>query len=296
MTVLVAVSRDESADGPIPLAAMHARSAGEDVVVATVVPLPWSPGQARVDAEYQGFLTTSARAVLDWARERMPDDIEATYRVVHSRSSGAGLVELAQEVDASLVVLGSAQTGAYGHVSFGSVNDRLLHTSPVPVSVAPRGHHATAAGRVTRVTVAFGGSTGTEELVLDAARVAQLLDVDVRIASFAVRPRTAHTAKVGLRSEDAVVAEWARTISASAEDVVAKARRAGTVHHQEHVDVVIGRGTSWREAVDDIPWVDGDVLVVGSSAGGALSRVFLGSRATKIVRVSPVPVVVVPRR
>lgn len=296
MTVLVAVSRDESADGPLPLAAMHARSAGEDVVVATVVPLPWSPGQARVDAEYQAFLVASARAVLDWARERMPDDIDATYRVVHSRSSGAGLVELAHEIDASLIVLGSAQVGAYGHVSFGSVNDRLLHTSPVPVSVATRGHRTTTPGRVARVTVAFGGTTGTEELVLDAARVAQRLDVDVRIVSLAVRPRTAHTAKVGLHSEDAVVTEWAREISASAEQVVTKARQAGTVHHQERVDVEIGRGTSWQEAIDDVPWIDGDVLVVGSSSGGTISRVFLGSRATKIVRVSPVPVVVVPRR
>jgi len=36
------------------------------------------------------------------------------------------------------------------------------------------------------------------------------------------------------------------------------------------------------------------VLVVGSSPVGALARVFLGSKAIKIVRYSPVPVVVVP--
>jgi nucleotide-binding universal stress UspA family protein len=41
--------------------------------------------------------------------------------------------------------------------------------------------------------------------------------------------------------------------------------------------------------------VDGDVLVVGSSALGPLAQVFLGSRAAKVVRHSPVPVVVVPR-
>ena len=39
----------------------------------------------------------------------------------------------------------------------------------------------------------------------------------------------------------------------------------------------------------------GDVLVVGSSSIGPVARVFLGSRAAKIVRHSPVPVVVVPR-
>ncbi|MGH3039668.1 MAG: universal stress protein [Gaiellaceae bacterium] len=41
--------------------------------------------------------------------------------------------------------------------------------------------------------------------------------------------------------------------------------------------------------------MDGDVLAVGSSAVGPVARVFLGSRASKIVRNSPVPVAVVPR-
>jgi hypothetical protein len=55
------------------------------------------------------------------------------------------------------------------------------------------------------------------------------------------------------------------------------------------------RRSTWDEAVDDIAWSDGDILLVGSSSLKPVSRVFLGSRATKIVRHSPVPVVVVPR-
>ena len=58
---------------------------------------------------------------------------------------------------------------------------------------------------------------------------------------------------------------------------------------------VVGYGESWDEALEDVEWDEGDVLVVGSSSTGPLARVFLGSRATKIVRHSPVPVVLVPR-
>ena len=47
--------------------------------------------------------------------------------------------------------------------------------------------------------------------------------------------------------------------------------------------------------MEDIEWQDGEVLVVGSSSVGPRARVFLGSRASKIARQSPVPVVVVPR-
>ena len=44
-----------------------------------------------------------------------------------------------------------------------------------------------------------------------------------------------------------------------------------------------------------IDWLPGEVLVLGSSTAGPLTRVFLGSRATKLIRHSPVPVLVVPR-
>jgi nucleotide-binding universal stress UspA family protein len=61
------------------------------------------------------------------------------------------------------------------------------------------------------------------------------------------------------------------------------------------LDTVIGYGQTWDEALEDVDWQDGDVLVVGSSSVGPIARVFLGSRASKLVRYSPVPVVVVPR-
>jgi hypothetical protein len=53
--------------------------------------------------------------------------------------------------------------------------------------------------------------------------------------------------------------------------------------------------TTWEAAPDDIVWSDRDVLVVGSSELGPIAQVFIGSRASKIVRHSPVPVFVLPR-
>jgi nucleotide-binding universal stress UspA family protein len=61
------------------------------------------------------------------------------------------------------------------------------------------------------------------------------------------------------------------------------------------VDVLIGAGTEWRDAVDDIAWRAGDMLMLGSGAAGPLSQVFLGSAASKILRHAPVPVMILPR-
>jgi nucleotide-binding universal stress UspA family protein len=51
--------------------------------------------------------------------------------------------------------------------------------------------------------------------------------------------------------------------------------------------------STWEEALDELHWEEGELLVMGSSRRG-LGRIFLGSNACKIARSSPVPIVVVP--
>ncbi len=278
MTLVVGFPPNGQGRAVLHLAAMLGRSTGEDLLVTVVVPSPWLPGPARVDAEYQAALQESAEAALEEARRRLPEDVTATYEVVHARSAPAGLLDVAEQHDAAAIVLGSSLTGAIGHVSLGSVSDRLVHSSPLPVALAPRGFRCRGSCPVRRVTVAFGGSD--DRLVVGAAEVAQRVGATLRVASFAVRSRTPIQAGVGREGDEAIAAQWERDVRAA----------LGGDH-----ELVIGRGASWDEAIEDVEWSDGDVLVVGSSSIGPVARVFLGSRAAKIVRHSPVPVVVVPR-
>jgi nucleotide-binding universal stress UspA family protein len=294
VTVVVGVARDERGSGALPLAAMLARSAGEDLVVATVVPAPWPAGMARIDAEYQAFLDRTAQAALDAGRAALDPDLSASFTAVHARSVPAGLLEVAQAHDTSLLVVGSSAAGPLGRVALGSVGDRLLHTSPVPVALAPRGYRPRPGAVVRRVTVAYGASARPEEdLVVGAGGVAARVGAALRVASFAVRPGAVVTAGVGLRVEDAVLDEWAVHIARAQEELVAQVRALPV--GPELCGTVIGRGYDWDEALADVEWAEGDVLVVGSSPSGPLARVFLGSRASKIVRNAPVPVVAVPR-
>jgi nucleotide-binding universal stress UspA family protein len=57
---------------------------------------------------------------------------------------------------------------------------------------------------------------------------------------------------------------------------------------------VIATGSGWDVSVTSIDWQAGELLALGSSAVGPLARVFLGSRAGKLIRASPVPVLVLP--
>lgn len=90
-----------------------------------------------------------------------------------------------------------------------------------------------------------------------------------------------------------MTAKWVRGVEAARTDTLA---RVGDLGLDSPPDAVIGHGQGWDEALGDVGWDDGYVLVVGSSAVGPVARVFLGSRAAKILRSSPVPVLVVPRR
>ena len=60
-------------------------------------PRPWSPGPARVDAEYQAYLDSDGRGGARRRRARgCPATSRATFVVHHARSAPAGLLEVAE--------------------------------------------------------------------------------------------------------------------------------------------------------------------------------------------------------
>jgi nucleotide-binding universal stress UspA family protein len=189
--------------------------------------------------------------------------------------------------------VGSSDLAGFGQVIPGSVSGRLMHSSPIPVALPPRGYRVKPADRVTRVTAAYGGAEGADELVVAAASVAGQVGAALRIASFAVRSRPPYTSGVGTSADEAMVAQWAQEIEAAGRAALQRVEHLPAVPPK--LEAEIGYGQSWEEALEDVEWDDGDVLVVGSSSVGPIARVFLGSRSEKIVRNSPVPVVVVPR-
>jgi nucleotide-binding universal stress UspA family protein len=293
MTLVVGVSPEGRSRAGVHLAAMLARSAGEELLLCAVVPIPWPPSPARVDAEYRSYLEHVAGEALAVARDRLPDGIAASTLVHHARSAPAGLLEVAERHESPLIVAGSSSAGHAGRVALGSVSDRLLHSSPIPVALAPRGYRGRADARVTRVSAAFGGAGHAGDLVVGAAGVAARVGASLRIVSFAVRARPPYTSGVGSGSERTVIAQWAAEVEASARAALSNVEHLPEV--PERRGAVVGYGETWDDALEDVEWHDGDVLAVGSSSIGPVARVFLGSRASKIVRCSPVPVVVVPR-
>jgi nucleotide-binding universal stress UspA family protein len=295
VTIIVGCTPKESGSDALELAAMLARTAQEDVVaVAVVVPTAaWPPSPERVDADYRAYLARLGERSLARAKEWMPDRVKTTFVVRQASSIPTGLLEVAKEHDASALVLGSSESGGLGHVALGSVADRLVHGSTVPVALAPRGFQGEPDGRVRRVTVAFGGTAKDRALVLTAAEYAVRTASSLRVASFAVRPKKVYAATLAGAGDDLLVDKWSQQTRDAINAELDQVRGLDEVPRP--LEVVVGDGYGWRDAMAQVRWSVGDLLLVGSSAHGPVSSVFLGSRTSKILRYAQVPVMVLPR-
>lgn len=168
MTILVGYPINRRAKAVLSMAGVLARSSGEELVVCTIIPAPWMPGLSRADQGYRSYIDDSANAALAEARADLPPDVPAKFTTVDARSAPSGLVEAAQKHAASIIAVGSSDAGQFGYITLSSVADRLLHSSPIPVAVAPRGFRAQG-GKFARVTVAYTGSEQSDVLLGDAA-------------------------------------------------------------------------------------------------------------------------------
>lgn len=294
MSVLVGYIPHKGGRGSLDLGLQFAHALGQSLTVITVVPRQWStPSLAKVDAEFAEYAEQLAEEAEAKAREYLTDDpsvdVEITYRAVPGRSVSSALVEAAEDCNARLLVVGSSTAGAVGRVVVGSVTDKLLHSSPIPLALSPRGYRSTASDGFTRFTCAFSDVPESQNVVAQVAALGRRLDVPVRVASFGVRGATMYPPEVGLSAEDSVLDSW-RERAVHAQQQL---RTEGII--DESAETVIGTGAGWDESMSSIDWKRGEVLALGSSTTGPLRRVFLGSRATKLIRHSPVPVVVVPR-
>jgi nucleotide-binding universal stress UspA family protein len=290
MNYLVGLTADRGGRDALALGRMLARSGDVTLTVCIVLPEVWGhPSLARVDAEYAAFLTRYAEDTIAEAREFIGDVVQAEYVSTSARTATEGLTSTATQTDAGLVVLGSARHGPFGRFAVGSVTNEMLHTAPVPVVLTPRGYSPASDARLRRVTCAFAGSTRSRTAFDAAVQLSKRHDVPLRLITLVVRDRQMYPSQVGYDAERLVAEQW----RAQAEE--AQNRALATLPDDVPVEASVVSGRNWEDALDSLPWEEGEVLVVGSSRLGPVRRVFLGSNSTKIVRSSPVPVVVIPR-
>ena len=296
MTLVVGFPTGHEDRSGLELAATLARSSGQDLDLVTVVPAAWpTPVAGHTDREFEDWARARGEEAVAAARGLLAHhcpDVQAKARWVSGRSAPGTLLDEAERVGASMIVVGAGHDGGYGRVVLGSTAHRLLHSATVPVAVATRGYRASDHGRVVRATCAFRGDEASRRTLLQAAEVCRDVGAGLRIVTFAVRGRTMYPPEVATTAEDDVQGAWAAQAESMQRAAIDELAAAGPL--PDPLTHVVAAARDWAHALDAVPWERDEVLVVGSSSASLMSRLFLGSNGAKILRHSPVPSVVVP--
>ncbi|WP_439593516.1 universal stress protein [Microbacterium sp.] len=261
-------------------------AAAADAAIDLVVVLPAADRSVITPPEsgYEQYLRGQAAEWLGQASDSLPASLSRETHVRYGESFAEGLQTAAQELGASYIVVGAANGGLRGRHRLGTVATELLHSSEVPVVLAPEGsRHVDPETGITRITAAIGTRPGADVLLEEAIALATATHAELRLLSLVSvdLPASVDTGVIRIAGE------------AHTERVLAQAKD-GLPDHID-ADVVSAAGESIEDAVAHLSWEPGELAIVGSSRLASPRRLFLGSTAAKMLHELPVPMIVVPR-
>jgi nucleotide-binding universal stress UspA family protein len=269
------VGHDGSPRGRDALALGRLLAGGFDaaIVVAVVHPFDRLMTHGRLGSappyDFETAAGEQAHRIADEARALLADHEAVEIRVVGASSAAEALYELAEELEAGAVVVGSTHRGSVGRITPGSVAEALLSGSPCPVAVAPAGFHERERQTLVTIGVAYDESAEATHALAAAEQLAGRLRAKLTIVTVA-QDRD---------QREALAARLERIVREAPAMITARA------------DVPIGEPwEALREAGSDL-----DLLVCGSRRYGPVRRVLLGSVSARLVRDAVCPVLVIPR-
>ncbi len=276
------IATDRGRDA-IALAISLARSTDVELIVTIVRPETSTLTAANaIPADGSGIVGQQLEEWLDEALALIPEDISARGVIHSAAGESKGLIEVAEAEDADAIVIGARATTLMRQVRIGTVASSLLRSAPVPVVLAPSGR--SDIGPITRITTLFGARPGAAALIGAAVKSAHALGVDLRLLSLIENEGLAE-------DEAAEVTEFAEEYGGAV-----LAQRAADLFDSGRACVRSQAGADIEEAAENVDWQPGELAFIGSSRLGRGGTVFIGARARRLLRVLPVPVVVVPRR
>jgi len=227
------------------------------------------------------------------AARRMLDAAGIAYRF-HSELGNPvdRIIDLIRSQICDEVVVGSRGMSALESLAFGSVAYKIVHLSPVPVTVVPNPTGASKLGvedsdRIHRILLPVDGSQPAAKAVdyvcaLRDARIpveVRLLNVQIPITSGNVRRFVSQK----------IIDAYYRAQGEDALDAAKKALQVAGLAFDEHIltghagQTIAGEASHWRCSR----------IVMGTRGLGALANVMVGSTALQVMHLSEIPVTLV---
>jgi nucleotide-binding universal stress UspA family protein len=283
IVVGVALRDDDSA----PLALAHTLARLTSAPLALVTSYPYAASSPFVTFEWLAAMRERAELALEPLAAGSPDDVRVSTHVRPEISAALALHDVAIELDAAAIVVGSSHRGRVGRVLAGSVTSALLHGAPCPVLVAPRDYTERLDG-FRRIGVGFVNTLEGRAALSAACGLARA--TGGRVEVFSVQDPIEWSPAL-------VMPGWSVPLAFEAEREQHALRTSSTARRLVpedllgSVEVSVGDpGTILATASANL-----DLLVCGSRGYGAVRSVILGSVSRELAQSSACPLLVVPR-
>jgi len=284
-TVLVPTDGSEAANNAAEGAVALAERFDADLHAISVLKDADYPISVR--SELSTELAEQATAVLDEIASRANEiGVDSTTELIETDAPvHQAIIDYGPEHDADIIVMGTHGRTGLNHLILGSIAERTLRVSPLPVLTV---HGETDIHpEIETIIVPTDGSetasaAGTHAIQLAALTGASLHAVHVINL----------VALSGEYGSGSVLQELRQVGQQAVDDIVRRGTEAGV----QSAETAILSGAPSREVVDYATDHDADLVVVGTHGRSGLDRLLLGSVTEKIVRPAEMPVLSVSSR
>jgi nucleotide-binding universal stress UspA family protein len=174
--VIVALDgRDDDADALALAQTLRAALDGELIIAHVIPPAPLGRGMV----EYELLARKEGRELL--ARAAEESGAASKTRLLETWPLALALAQLAEDHDASMLVLGPSHRGTVGSALPGRTASRLLARTARPVAVAPRGYAGGGRTSISMIGAAYDGTSGSDLALAAAIRAASKLAAPLRV-------------------------------------------------------------------------------------------------------------------
>jgi nucleotide-binding universal stress UspA family protein len=245
--------------------------------------IPIQDGSQFVLNELSGVGKKALRTVEERAREAGVETVETGARdgVPHRE-----ILSYVEEESIDLVVMGTHGRKGLDRYLLGSVTEKVVRASPVPVLSVKREDASPEAVEYTDVLIPTDGSKGAEVAVDHGVEFAGLVGADVH--GLYVTDVRATVPNVDDGSQTAILDQLEAEGERATEYIETVGRQAGL-----DATTAVVRGTPYAQIREYVVEHDVDLIAMGTHGRTGLERYLLGSVAEKVVRTADVPVLTV---
>jgi nucleotide-binding universal stress UspA family protein len=281
--LIIGYEESEQGEDALMLGQVLGEVLGAELLVVSVVVYPLGRGSVEAGLAVSGHSDQLREKV----RDKIAGPVEA--RALGSNSAAGALNDVIDHEDPIAIVLGSGHHGPVGRVLVGSVGTALLSGARCPIAVAPRGYSKRSEHRLQQIGVAFNGSEESKAGLAAAVSLAERVHGSLTVLGSNEPLAPGYGTLIPLISE----AEFEQSGQEVMARILDEAVQAAPSRLAIETRVLDGEAAgAIASAAEHLSL---DLLVIGSRAYGPIRRVLLGGVASRLLRIAPCPVLVLPR-